>query len=157
MKRFDIILIALIALGMTSCRTIRVSTAETTEVQTNVIQYPTVTDLTVMKKVEKTITWNFNPFKHERLALQKTNLMADLLKELDADILLEPQYTFKKVPFGERTLSITGYPAKFKDFRKATEEDLKALQVFFEKPHESTIYNIAQPAKKHKRRFLGIF
>ena len=157
MKRFDIILIALIALGMTSCRTIRVSTAETAEVQTNVIQYPTVTDLTVMKKVEKTITWNFNPFKHERLALQKTNLMADLLKELDADILLEPQYTFKKVPFGERTLSITGYPAKFKDFRKATEEDLKALQVFFELPHESTIYNIAQPAKKHKRRFLGIF
>ncbi|MBQ6210238.1 MAG: hypothetical protein IJK42_10790 [Prevotella sp.] len=161
MRRYQIILLSLLAFAMTSCRTIRVSSSVTEDVQTHVIQYPTVTDLTVLNKTEKTITWNFQLFKKDRLALIKANLQADMLKELDADILLEPQYTFKKVPFGERTLTITGYPAKFKDFRKATEEDIKALQAVYEKACEQCVYNVAKPSrremKKEKKRFLGLF
>lgn len=161
MKSIKILLIVVLAISMTSCRSIRVTSSSAEDVQTHVIQYPTVTDLNVLNKTEKTITWSFQLFKKDNLPLIKANLQADLLKEHNADILLEPQYTFKKVPFGERTLTITGYPAQFKDFRKATDEDLKALQAVYEKACDQCVYNVAKPSrremKKEKKRFLGLF
>lgn len=157
MKKYHILLVGVLALGITSCSTIRKSTATSAEVQTSVVQYPTVTDLEVMNKAEKTVTWNFTPFKPDNLTLAKSNLMADLLRELNADVLLEPQYVFVKIPFGERKLTIFGFPAKFKDFRKATDADIEALKsVYTVEEGSGRIYNIAQPAKREKR-FLGIF
>ena len=59
---------------------------------------------------------------------RKDNLKADIVKEANADVLLEPQVTYTKTPFGKREIEITGYPATFKNFRKATSEDLEALK-----------------------------
>lgn len=133
MKRI-IIYSLLVGMLFTSCSTLKKSTAALGNVQTNIRQYPTVADLNVHKKVEKTVTWKFALFNigQPSLDLRKGNLIADIVKENDADILLEPQVTYIKVPFGTRKLTITGFPASFKDFRKATEADLKALEAVME-------------------------
>ena len=155
MKIRHIILLSAIVIGVSSCSTIRKSTVSTVDVETSVLQYPTVADLDVMNKVEKSITWTFNPLKFEKLSQIKTNLMADLLKEAGADVLLEPQYTFTKVSYGERTLTITGFPAKFKNFRKANADDIHALNAVYSDPTETPVYNVAQNCQKHKKRKLG--
>jgi len=159
MKIRNIILLSVIAVGMSSCSTIRRSTVSTADVFTTVVQYPTVADLDVMNKVEKTMTWTFNPLKLENLAQNKTNLQADLLREVNADVLLEPQFIYTKVPYGERTLTVTGYPAKFKNFRKATPEDMDALGVVYETPKDQKVYEVSDRCEKKKLgilRFLGL-
>lgn len=156
MKIRNLIILSAFAIGLSSCSTIRKSSVTTVDVETSVVQYPTVADLDVMNKAEKTLTWTFNPLKRENLQLVKGNLMADLLREVGADVLLEPQYIYTKVPYGERTLVITGFPAKFKNFRKATDNDIKALNAIYSEPAERSVYRVSQKCEK-KKRFLGIF
>ena len=146
MKKQILFLLACMALFLTSCSTMRKSTASSMMVESGIYQYPTVADLNVKEKVERQVTWPYRFFKFNEpsLATRKANLMADILKENNADILLEPQVTFIKRPFGARKLTITGYPAVFKNFRKATEQDLKALQVVIPAP-EMKVYQVSEP------------
>ena len=131
---------------MFSCTTMKKSTSTTISVNSSVLQYPTVADLDVHKKAETTVKWGFVPFNWGQppLELRQKNLTADMIKDANADILLEPQIVFTKQPYGERTLTITGYPATFKNFRKATNEDLEALKAV-DKPSERKVHVISQP------------
>lgn len=127
MKKYIIVLI-IAGLNLTACTTLRKSTSSTASIEPDVFQYPTVVDLEVGDKIEKTETWYFNPFDKQKLKDREGNLIADMVKSEKADVLLEAQSTYTKVPFGERTLTVSGYPAKYKDFRNATEEDIKAFK-----------------------------
>lgn len=146
MKRNTILLLAGIALLATSCSTVKKSTSTSMMVESGVYQYPTVADLDVKAKAEKQIRWEFMPFNLGQPSLENRiqNLKADIIKENNADVLLEPQMVYTKKPYGERTLTITGYPATFKNFRKATDQDLKALEIVVPAP-EMKVYNVAQP------------
>ncbi len=152
MKRSIILLFTSIAIILTSCSTMKKSTSTTLNVESGIYQYPTVADLEVKQKIETKITWNYVPFNigQPPLDLRKNNLIADLIKENNADVLLEPQVTFTKRPFSTRSLTITGFPATFKNFRKASKEDLKALEVVLP-AYKTKVYNIAQPP--HKKFF----
>lgn len=129
-----------------ACTTTRRSTSTILAIDSSVKQYPTVADLDVHEKVETTISWGFVPFNWGQPPLQqrKENLTADIIKSKGADVLLEPQIIYTKQPYGLRTLTITGYPASFKNFRKATSEDLEALKVVTP-PHEKNVYRVSQP------------
>ncbi len=146
MKRQIILMLACMGLIATSCSTVKQSTSTSMAVESGVYQYPTVADLDVKAKVEKTVVWNFKPFNlgEPTLENRKQNLKADIIKENGADVLLEPQMVYTKKPFGERTLTISGYPATFKNFRKADDNDLKALEVVIPAP-EMKVYNVSQP------------
>lgn len=141
MKYNIIMILACSFLAFSSCTTIK-KTATSVDVQTGIYQYPTVADLEIHPKVEVSKTWNFIPFHwgEPSVSLAQGNLIAEIVKENNADILLEPQVIFTKTSFGERKLIITGYPASFKNFRKATESDLDALKAC---PPENkrTVYN----------------
>ena len=102
MKKQTLFLLACIALMLTSCSTMRKSTASSTTVQSQIYQYPTVADLDVKEKVEKQVSWPYKFIKwgEPSLEVRQANLMADILKENNADVLLEPQVTFMKRPFG---------------------------------------------------------
>lgn len=152
MKRNIILLLTSVAIVLTSCSTMKKSTSTTLNVESGIYQYPTVADLEVKEKVETKITWNYVPFNigQPPLDLRKNNLIADIIKENNADVLLEPQITFTKRPFSRRSLTITGFPATFKNFRKADKEDLKALEVVIP-AHKAKVYNVAQPL--HKKIF----
>lgn len=131
-----------VALMLTSCSTMQ-KTATTAPVNNHVEQYPTVTDLVVMDKIEVTSTWNFRPFHigEPNLYTAQANLIAETLKEKGADVLLEPQFIFKRTSYGERVLTVVGYPAKFSGFRKATAADLEALKACQNLPaSQRTIY-----------------
>lgn len=144
MKRLFFALTCCTLLVFNSCTTIT-KTATTADVQTGIHQYPTVADLEVKSKVESTKTWNFRPFHigEPSLGLAKGNLIAETLKENDADVMLEPQFIFTRTSYGERCLVLTGFPAKFKNFRRASASDLEALKTNAQ-PNERTHYNVAR-------------
>lgn len=135
--KYSYIILSIICLSVSSCRTLKKATSTTQNIEVNVKQYPTVVDLNVaQEKVEKTITWEYSLFQFCQPSYndRRDNLIADIVKENGADVLLEVQSTYKKVPFGQRSLTITGYPATYKNFRKAGKEDLRALEIM----HENT-------------------
>lgn len=114
----------------TSCTTVT-NTSSVADVQPEVVQRPTVADLDVdPKRVEGHQEWKwsfFHRFTQPSLKLRKQNLVADMLRERDADVLVEPQETYTQKLFGKRTLYITGYPARLKNFHTATHEELRDL------------------------------
>lgn len=146
---------------LASCTTVQ-QTAETVDLkETGIVQYPTVADLDVRPRVRRTAEWAFNPFTNGGALLQrhKSNLTADLLEEAGADVLLEAQYVYTRTLFGRRSLTVTGYPATFSNFRRATEADLAALREDLP-AHRRKVYNVARPWYKvqdlwhkiHKRK-----
>lgn len=140
MKRLSLLPLLVMTLLITSCTTLK-KTAATVDVNASITQYPTLADLEIKGKVEKTVVWNWNPFRRDiTLNVRKGNLIAEILKEADADVLLEPQTIYTKQSFGERTLTVIGIPAKYKNFRKATEKDLKVLEAV-SSFNEKTEYN----------------
>lgn len=146
MKRINILIAAFVALCVSSCTTVQ-KTSSTANVVSKISQYPTVADLDISPvKKEKTYTWSWNPLRKEpSISVIKGNLVAEILKESDADVMLEPQFIQTKVSYGERSVSVSGYVAKFKNFRKATNEDLKALEATQGiQPNERTVYNVSR-------------
>lgn len=145
MKKNLLFLLLASLLLCSSCTTIR-RTSETTDIATSVYQYPVVADLDVdpVKKEKKT-SWFWNPFvKEQDISVVKGNLIAEILKESNADVMLEPQFIQAKVSFGERSVTVSGFVAKFKNFRKATDSDLKALEATKDvAPNERTVYNFS--------------
>lgn len=143
MKIKSLILSAALLLGFASCTTIK-NTAETINIDAKICQYPTVADLVVHEKVEVTKTWHFRPFHlgEPKMKYLKGNMIAEILKKANADVLLEPQIIYSHTSFGERQYTVSGYPASFKNFRKATAADLEALKVV-QPDHERTVYNVS--------------
>lgn len=137
--------------AITSCQTVR-QTADTAPVDAQVRQTPAVADLDVQpQRVSKTVTWRYRLVKwgQPSLAQRKENLIYQMLDSAKADVLLEPQSHFSKFSFGPRTLTVTGYPAKLKNFRNATPADLEALKIMDER-------EVVKPRPQSKlRAFFG--
>jgi len=130
MKKNIITLLVVAGAATTSCTTVT-NTASTADVQPEVIQRTTVADLDVdPKRVEGYQEWKwtfFHRLTQPSFALRKQNLVADMLRERDADVLVEPQVTYTQKLFGKRTLRIVGYPARLKNFHTASHEELRDL------------------------------
>lgn len=129
MKKY-IFLLLLSLITVTGCKTVKKSTASTECIQTEISQYPTATDLVIGEKVEKTVSWNFWTLQllQPSFETRKNNLIADIVKSNGADVLVDVQTSFTKVMFGKRTLTVTGYLGTFKNFRKASIEDIEAYK-----------------------------
>lgn len=129
--KYLILLLACGTLLLSSCQTVK-KTATTVDVENSVSQYPAVADLDIQGKIEGTSEWGFRPFHfgEPSLELAKSNLIADLLKQHNADVLLEPQFIFEKESYGVRRLVVTGFPATYKNFRNATPADIEAAKAF---------------------------
>lgn len=114
---------------ITSCTTVT-KTASTEEVCNKITSYPEVVDLDIQTKMEHRMTWTFKPFHigEPKLSTAKGNLISEALAATKADVLLEPQFSFTKTAYGERVLVVTGFPATYKNFRKATPADIEAIK-----------------------------
>lgn len=159
MKKFQIVGILLTLLFMASCSTVQ-KTASFADISTYVLQYPTVADLEVSpQRVKKSTSW-ISLFSTTSLDTRKSNLTAELLESEDADVLIEPQSILDKNLFGTNTLSINGYPAKYKNFRKASDADLEAIKAGCRDIClvSDPCCTKAKPKKIKKcKKFLGIF
>lgn len=124
------LIILFVAVLLSSCSTIR-KTSDVADVKTPISTFPTVADLNVVpQRVSKTITWKWNPLNSTSMDTRKANTTAELIQEAGADVLLEPQYIVNTswLDILGGSLTVTGYPASFENFRKATPEDLEALK-----------------------------
>lgn len=128
MKHFKLLALLVMAFCFCSCTTIE-KTTQTVDVNAYIVQYPTVADLEISpKKVSRTTAWS-SLFSLTRFDTRKENCIAELLQECDADVLVEEHMVYKKEMFGTNKLTVFGFPAKYKNFRKATDADLEALKL----------------------------
>lgn len=114
-------------LALSSCSTIQ-HTSQVADVDTQVYNL-TVADMNVSKQKQTVTTdWKWNPLTTVSLSAQKETATALLLNEAKADVLVEPQYIVKRRGlFRGGSLTVTGYPATYSNFRSMTTEDAEKL------------------------------
>lgn len=116
-----------LAAGATSCSTIQ-NTAHTEDVATRIVNL-TMADIEVSAdKATSTTSWSWNPFNTVSTKEIKENASAQLLREHNADVLVEPQYeVMRRGLFRGGSVTVTGYPATYKGFRPMNETDAAVI------------------------------
>ncbi len=116
---------ALAVAALTSCSTIS-NTAYTETPQSSVINM-TVADLDVKAEpVSYTYSWKWNPFKS--VASRKKSAEYGALREAKADVVVEPIYeVVKKGLFRGGSVTVTGHPATFVNFRPMEQKDAEII------------------------------
>ncbi len=110
----------------TSCSTpTNISTAKTANINANVVSTPVIADLDVKdKKVVGTASYD----REMPVDYVKDMAVATALKTVSADVLVEPNFDIQKL--GMRTsVTVSGYPATYKNFRSAKAADSTLLKM----------------------------
>lgn len=79
------------------------------------------------ERVEKSTVWISNILTPADLEQRKSNLIVELCRQIGADVLVDPQFTFKKRILGGGKLTVSGYPARYKNFRPMTDAEIDSL------------------------------
>ena len=124
--KLKIYTLALLSLTIFSCQTVKTGTAKTLDIYgLGVIHKPVIVDLDVKEeKISKTITLR----SMDNLSAAEAEIVRELLKENNADILVEPKF-YSVSKNGKTELTVTGWLAFYKNFRTIEEKDLKLLEV----------------------------
>lgn len=77
--------------------------------------------------VSKTTTWFTGIFSRTDLEQRKINLVNDLCREVGADVLVDPQFTYSKRFLGGGKLTVRGYPATYTNFKALSDEEIDSL------------------------------
>ncbi len=129
---------------LTSCKSYS-KTAVSSDIQgPTVIQKPVVADLDVKeKKVSGTATAKGS----KRVSELKEMALNDALTKANADVLIEPRYEIS-TSGNKSTVTVTGYPATYKNFRPMEPADT----IFIQKRGLNMDTGAIQPVdKSHKR------
>jgi hypothetical protein len=147
LKKFFIFITVITMLGMASCTT-TLNSSKTKDFGSSAIT-ATFADLVVSPKK---ITYTYKPTDDVRRGGEVNVINTAIRKALEVngggDVLVELQTTIKKK--GKRNVTevtVSGYPATYKNFRCADDETLKEALKLRSIPEEPII----------KKRFLGIF
>lgn len=127
MKTRLLLAIGFAALTLSSCSTIT-HTSQTAAVHTQLYNL-TVADMNVAaKKDSVTVDWKWNPLSTVSLGAQKESATHTLLDKNEADVLVEPEYIVKRRGlFRGGSVTVTGYPATYSNFRAMTDEDARKV------------------------------
>jgi DNA/RNA endonuclease YhcR with UshA esterase domain len=130
---------------LVSCATTKTGTAKTIDiVGSGVIHKPVIADLNIQQdKVSKTVTIS----NIESLEVAKNQAIRELIKENNADLLVEPTYE-SSTQNNKTELTVYGWPANYKNFRQIEEKDIKFLEI---KPNYLQKAETAQPAVQVKK------
>lgn len=125
--RKSLIIGAASVLALSSCSTIT-HTTQTASVDTQVYNV-TVADMNVSaEKQSVTTEWSWSPLRTISLSSVKENAAAALLDKTGADVLVEPQYVVKRNGlFRGGSVTVTGYPATYSNFRPMTKDDAEVV------------------------------
>lgn len=148
MKKTVLLLATLVLM---SCSTTKSGTSKTIDiVGSGVIHKPVIADLEVNQtKVSKTVE-----FKNlESFANAKNEAVRELLKEKNADVLVEPTFD-SQTKNGVTQLTVFGWTANYKNFRPLEEKDIKFLEV---KPSLLQKADTFQPIVEQKKRNKGLW
>lgn len=120
---------------MASCSIVK-SNVTTSEVKAPVL----TTTVATLKVAEKPITYTYVPSKyeskHSSFGIILENAKYAALKENGGDVLVQVSYRVEGKGMGMRirkvkTLTITGYPATYTNFRTPSEEDRENVRAFY--------------------------
>lgn len=149
MKHIRILILVVILAGMSSCGistwTTTKSTARSFVIEPNIQQMPTVADLVVdTVYVRKDTTWTNNKKATMSKEAMRELLIGAMLEEASADVIIQPrENVVVSSQSSKQTLRMEmyGYPARYRNFRTATEQDLKILNGIDPQPvNNYTIY-----------------
>ncbi|MCM1177611.1 MAG: hypothetical protein NC115_00925 [Bacteroidales bacterium] len=73
-----------------------------------------------------------------QVEMEKT-AVADALKKEDADILLEPQFEYRRVDGKLVSVKVSGYPAKYSGFRPVTQDDVDIYNKLYSPKRETLV------------------
>jgi hypothetical protein len=122
--KFAIILLLSISLG--SCTVLKTHSTKTAAItNSEIIQKPVIVELDV-KNVKVTGTAQ-SISSNELLEETKNNAINDALKNANADVLVEPKFDIETAR-GRRTVTVTGFPATYKNFQSYTDKDTTLLK-----------------------------
>lgn len=94
----------------------------------NIVTAVTMADVEVgTQRVETSVSWKIKILSPTDLEQRKENLQNELCKASGADFLVDPQFTYEKKFLGGGKLTLSGYPAKYVNFRNMTEEEIEAF------------------------------
>lgn len=130
-KKFFLTIILAILAGILSLKADNPSSApgNTVNVETTITAV-TVAELNIAdERVEKTVKWSMNFLSGNSLEQRKANLIVELCREVGADVLVDPQFSYSKRMLGGGVLTVSGYPATYKNFRTMTDEEVDAFIV----------------------------
>ena len=124
---------------LTSCVTTRIGTAKTMDITgQGVMHKPVIVDLDVkQEKVSKTVILK----DVVSIDNAKNEVVRDLLREKNADVLVEPSFD-SKTKNSTTELTVFGYAASYKNFRNIEEKDIKFLEL---KPNALQKADVYQP------------
>lgn len=124
MKRIHLV-IALSILFLASCTTQHAITTKTTDIYgVGVIQKPVLADMEVKEeKTSATINARGKRINDDL----KNQAVAEAVKKSNADVLVEPR--FESTIQGRKiTLTVTGYPATYKNFHTINQDEVELLK-----------------------------
>jgi hypothetical protein len=126
MKNQFLFLALIVLSGLTSCSSFKSSTTKSMGIYgAGIIQKPVLVDLDVKGT---RVTGMANGLTNKNLEMVKQDAVADALKKADADILVEPKFE-TAIRNGHISVTVTGFPATYKNFRSITAEDVELLAV----------------------------
>lgn len=130
--------IPLIALLFTSCATTSTGSSKSLDiVGPGVLHLPVVADLEVsQQRVSYSKTFSVTG---EVGSTAKNEVIRELLKQHNSDVLIEP--IFESTKSGAKLeLTVTGFPAKYKNFRTIQKSDIELIEAtpgFIQKAEEN--------------------
>lgn len=127
MNRIHIAVIAVSILFFSSCSSSKTMTSKSSDIYgAGVVQYPVVAEMEVSKtKVSGTIVWKGGGASTNTL---KEMAISEAVKSANADVLIEPKFEVD-VKGRKRTVTATGFPAKYTSFRNAVLSDTLIAKV----------------------------
>lgn len=79
------------------------------------------------KRVSKSTAWGPKIFSPTGLEQRKANLIVELCREVGADVIVDPQFTYSKRFMGGGKLTLYGYPATYKNFRAMSDSEIDSF------------------------------
>jgi hypothetical protein len=126
-SNFSLLLFVVLALvSLESCSVQKSVTAKSMDIYgSGVMHKPVIADLDVSStKVKGT----YDVVSGTLFEAAKNEAIAQLLKESNADVIVEPKYELVQT-MGSSKITISGYPATYKNFRSIEKSDIELLNV----------------------------
>jgi len=143
------------AVIFSSCEVQKTATVKTMDItNTGVIQKPVIVDLEIQQtKIKGTASGRVGKNDVGLEAIKNEAVKNALNASGNADVLIEPNFTITK-DFSGTTVEVTGYPAKYKNFRNIEEKDATWLEATNE-IHKAKIYDTTQKSDVTIERSKG--
>ena len=149
MKHIRNFILLVVIAGMSSCGLSNFTTTNRTArsfvIETDVKQMPTVADLVVdTVYVRKDTTWTNTSKSITTKSAMRDLLIGAMMEKANADVIIQPRENVLVTTKSSKQtmhMEMYGYPARYRNFRTATEEDMRILSGAADRPvNYNTIY-----------------